>query len=101
MKHHLLISTFIDSLVYFNNKILSLEESFIRKLSTFTFSNCSFYDVDLNTLNAKLSHLKNLYKDKNLHVKSKYISQKITKSEKVGKNEFFGQGLDIRQDLSL
>ena len=70
MEKHLLISSFLESLIYFNKIIFSLSENFVKSLSSFTFSFCLFYDINLERLNKKLELLATMFKDKNLKVKS-------------------------------
>ena len=74
MEQHLLISSLIESLVYFNNSLMEINSQVYNCLSAYSFSSLHFYDVDLELLEYKLNYLMDLYKDKNLKVKSKHNS---------------------------
>ena len=71
MERHLLISTLIESIIFFNNNIIKISEKIIKSLSSYSFSFCLFYEIDLERLNKKLELLASMYQDKNLKVKSK------------------------------
>ena len=70
MEQHLLLSSIIESLVYFNQSICSLDKKITKALSSFSFSFSLFYEIDLTQLQDKLAHLAELYKDRNLKIKS-------------------------------
>jgi hypothetical protein len=95
MKHHLLISTIIDSFICFSDIIVNLESQFTRKLSCYSFSKFSFYEVNVEELTLKLNHLRDLFKDKNLHVKSNPLIYQLIESEKIRKNEVLSQRLHL------
>jgi hypothetical protein len=71
MKNHLLISTLLDSLIYFNDVFFCLNNEFIRKFAAYSATPVSFYQVEVDQLLERLVKLEELYHDKNLKVKSK------------------------------
>ena len=73
MEKHLLISTLIESLVFFNNKLIEIAVIYgIKLFSSFT-TNCHlFYEVDEERLLYRLNYLEGKFKDNSFKLKSKY-----------------------------
>ena len=71
MERHLLLSTFIESLIYFNSTLYEMNPKVFKSLSAYSHSFCGFFSVDVDLLEEKLDLLESNFKDKNLRVKSK------------------------------